>query len=99
MDKDKICDPLSPITIGSKSLVKSIEIKPKNPAILVYPGHSLDNWRGSSDKDCKFKVKTAKNNEGLFAVIQSMKLRKNGSECLDYIRVIILFTFKFLRYN
>lgn len=93
MDKDTICDPLPQIAIGSKTLTKSIDLsKFRNNALLVNAGQALNNWRGTKNKDCKFKVKAMKG-EGLFAVIQSMNLRREGSECLDYIRVIFLFTF------
>lgn len=96
MDEDKICSPLQPLTIANKDFIKNVDVTYKNPysyPLLVYPGHALDNWRGSYDKECKFSVKTAKK-EGLFVVIQSMNLRREGTECLDYIRVIFPNLFK-----
>lgn len=55
-------------------------------AVIVESKHMFDRWIVNYDRQCKFTFKTAKS-EGLFAVIHNMYFRRNGSDCLDYVRV------------
>ncbi|XP_011499346.1 PREDICTED: uncharacterized protein LOC105363377 [Ceratosolen solmsi marchali] len=82
LDNAAICNPLN-------EKVETVEIlkKNKNSAIMVKPSHIFDSWQVMYNKHCKFKIKATKG-ESLFAVIQRMSLRGNGSECLDYVRFI-----------
>lgn len=84
MDNEAICNPSSDAT----EIVDDLR-KYRESAIMVRPGHVFDSWQVVKyNKHCKFKVKGVKG-EGLLAVIQKMSLRRNGSECLDYIRVFM----------
>jgi hypothetical protein len=82
---------------NTNNKVESIEIlrKNKDSAIMIKPSLIFNSWQVMYSKHCKFKIKATKG-ERLFAVIQKMSLRGNGSECLDYIRVIILFLLFYL---
>ncbi|XP_012282885.1 uncharacterized protein LOC105701049 [Orussus abietinus] len=73
LDSEKICHPYNKETIHVTDL-----------ALLVRPHHIFDTWNVINDKTCKFAIHTKKN-IGLFAVIQKMSFRRNGTKCLDYV--------------
>ncbi|XP_011639477.2 uncharacterized protein LOC105428722 [Pogonomyrmex barbatus] len=49
------------------------------------PSHIFDRWIVKADRNCTFIFKTS-SGEGIFAVIQKMFFRRNGDQCLDYVR-------------
>jgi len=56
-------------------------------AAVVIPRHMFDHWQSiTADRFCRFVFKTSKG-EGLFAVIQKMAFRRDGDQCIDYVRV------------
>lgn len=55
-------------------------------AAIVRSSHMFDRWEVNSDRHCRFVFKTARG-EGLFAVIHRMFFRRNGSQCVDYVKV------------
>ncbi|KYN42273.1 hypothetical protein ALC56_03411 [Trachymyrmex septentrionalis] len=54
-------------------------------AAIVMPHHMFDHWVVKANRNCTFVFRTGKN-EGLFAVVQKMFLRRDGDRCVDYIR-------------
>ncbi|XP_046478114.1 uncharacterized protein [Neodiprion pinetum] len=63
-------------------------------AVIIKPDHMFDRWTAiTADRTCKFVFKTANRHIGLFAVIQKMSFRTNGTNpnngtknCIDYIQ-------------
>lgn len=84
LDNEAICNPANP----NKVLNLDVLRKFRDWSLLVKPSHVFDSWIVRYNKHCKFKVKGPKG-DGLFAAIQRMSLRRNGSECLDYIMVLL----------
>lgn len=82
LEKKEICDPL-----GKKRESLQLSNGP-DAAAIVKPLNTFDHWQVQTDKLCKFVFK-ARKGEHLFTVIQNMSLRRNGTECLDYIKVMI----------
>ncbi|CAH0382603.1 unnamed protein product [Bemisia tabaci] len=74
--------------------VCSYAFKPKNilighkdkPALILSEKSYFDSWPGTRPFNCNFHVFV--HNQGLFAVIQNMYLRRNATtkECIDYIQ-------------
>jgi len=55
---------------------------------IITPHHMFDRWVVKADRNCTFVFRTSKDgNEGLFAVIQKMFFRRDGDQCIDYVRV------------
>ncbi|KAH0948410.1 hypothetical protein HN011_002801 [Eciton burchellii] len=54
-------------------------------AAIVASHHMFDRWNVNTDRKCQYNFRTT-NGDGLFVVIQKMFFRRNGSECLDYVR-------------
>ncbi|XP_014209208.1 uncharacterized protein LOC106639906 [Copidosoma floridanum] len=79
LDSEKICHPLRTKADGVTELRKV-----KNSALIVKPSHVFDSWQMKYNKHCKFKIKGPKG-DNLFAVVQRMSLRRNGTGCLDYV--------------
>lgn len=81
LEENKVC----PITHGTGSLSLG---KDNRSAIIVRETTYFNDWSGLNDFDCKFTVK-ANFKMGVFAVIQSMSLRKDPvtDNCIDYIQV------------
>ena len=73
-----MCHPL-----GKKGEIK-LENR-KNAAIIVKPGPGWNNF-GIKKRSCLFVVK-ARKGDHLMAVVQSMSLRGNESQCFDYVTV------------
>lgn len=78
MENDKICHPFS-----AKGNIRLPDVE--DGAAIVKPNHMFDPWKVTSNKLCKYVFKTHRHT-GLFAVIQTMSLRRNGSECIDYVQ-------------
>ncbi|KAF7992664.1 hypothetical protein HCN44_005008 [Aphidius gifuensis] len=78
VDED-ICHPFS--------VVHKIDLKKyAGSALSISPGTKFNTWfNRTKDFECKFIVKAPKD-ESLFASIQSISFRKNGDECLDYVK-------------
>lgn len=52
---------------------------------IITPHHMFDRWHVTADRRCTFVFKTSKG-EGLFAVVQKMAFRREGDQCIDYVR-------------
>lgn len=86
LDNAAICNPSS----DKVQVVEDLRSKGfRDSAILIKPSHVFETWHVKYNKHCKFKVKATKG-DALFAVVQSMSFRRNGTECLDYIMVLIV---------
>jgi len=56
-------------------------------AAIVTSHHMFDRWWNvNTDRKCQYTFKTT-NGDGLFVVIHKMFFRRNGTQCLDYVRV------------
>ncbi|XP_003426410.1 uncharacterized protein LOC100677875 [Nasonia vitripennis] len=87
LDNPAICNP----STDKVQVIDDLRNRGKRDlAILIEPSHVFDTWYVKYNKHCKFRVKATKG-DALFAVVQSMSLRRNGTECLDY----IMFTSEF----
>uniref|UniRef100_A0A6V7LEZ1 CUB domain-containing protein n=1 Tax=Bracon brevicornis TaxID=1563983 RepID=A0A6V7LEZ1_9HYME len=75
----EICHPLG------KSKTKIRLPSAPNSGLIISPSYKFDHWDNIlQDLKCKFTV-IAPKGEHLLAVIQTLSLRRNGSECLDYV--------------
>ncbi|XP_024945728.1 uncharacterized protein LOC107272658 isoform X2 [Cephus cinctus] len=84
LESEKICHPLA----RKGKIVaptSTFNLNHSKTAIIVKPGHMFDSWIVTADKYCKFTVETRKGVQ-LFAVIQKMSFRRNGTKCLDYLK-------------
>ncbi|XP_058810687.1 uncharacterized protein LOC131675657 [Phymastichus coffea] len=80
LDNEAICNPVAHNIQNVDNLKKN-----KDSAIIVKPSHTFTTWLVNYNKICRFKIRSAKE-MGLFAVIQRMSLRRNGTGCLDYVQ-------------
>lgn len=74
LTQEQICHPL-----GNEKTIKITR------ALIVEPSYIFKVDRSSGLK-CKYIIKTS-HHENLMVVIQNLSFRRNGSECLDYVRV------------
>ncbi|XP_046740657.1 uncharacterized protein LOC124408042 [Diprion similis] len=87
MESEDICNPLG--KTKTNKLPNS-----DDSAVIIKPDHMFDRWAEITfDKTCKFVFKTANRHIGLFAVVQEMSFRTNGTNpidgtknCIDYIQ-------------
>ncbi|OAD53129.1 hypothetical protein WN48_10758 [Eufriesea mexicana] len=76
MESEKLCQ-----ILGGKS-----PINIATGAATVWSKYMYEQWKNvRSNIQCKFKFTTAKG-FGLFAVIQKMSFRRNGTQCIDYVQ-------------
>ncbi|XP_008558426.1 uncharacterized protein LOC103578940 [Microplitis demolitor] len=73
LTQEQICHPL-----GNEKTIKITR------ALIVEPSYIFKVDRSSGLK-CKYIIKTS-HHENLMVVIQNLSFRRNGSECLDYVR-------------
>lgn len=59
----------------------------RNSAIILKPDRMFDHWQRITNKHCRFVFKVHSTYKGLFAVIQKISFRRNGTECIDYVQV------------
>jgi hypothetical protein len=77
LENEKICNPMDK---------QHTHYLRNATAAIVASHHMFDRWNVNTDRKCQYNFKTT-NGDGLFVVIQKMFFRRNGSECLDYVRV------------